>query len=216
VKTKVAGILPVPAILAAAMLASCALTPPSQELPASYDLGPLPRYEHANPMLPATVMLPDVTAPSWLDGQGIAYRLAYDEPARLRTYAQSRWMAPPAALLSQRLRARFAAATQRGVVTGTDGARADYVVRVELEDFCQIFSAPGTSKVAVRARASIVNVGQRTLLAQRVFSFERPAPSPDAPGAVAAFADASEELTGGLLDWASGELRASGAPGRKK
>lgn len=200
-------------ILMIAALASCALTPPSRELPASYDLGPPPRYEHANPELSATVLLPDVTAPFWLDGRGIVYRLAYDEPARLRTYAQSRWEAPPAALLSQRLRGRFVAATRRGVVTGDDGARADYMIRVELEDFSQIFSAPGASRVAVRARASVVNVRQRRLIAQRVFSFERPAPSPDAHGAVAAFADASDALSEGLLEWTGEQLR---SPGPKK
>jgi cholesterol transport system auxiliary component len=216
VKAKSAGVPIGLGILAIAALASCALTPPSRELPASYDLGPPPRYEHAKPELSATVLLPDVTAPSWLDGRGIVYRLAYDDPARLRTYAQSRWEAPPAALLSQRLRGRFVAATQRGVITGDDGARADYMIRVELEDFSQIFSAPGASRVAVRARASMVAVRQRRLVAQRVFSFERPAPSPDARGAVAAFADASDELSQGLLEWASGQLRASGALGRKK
>jgi cholesterol transport system auxiliary component len=208
VKAKPVGTPLVLAIFAAAMLASCALTPPSQELPASYDLGPLPRYERANPALSVTVLLPDVTAPSWLDGQGIVYRLAYDQPTRLRTYAQSRWKAPPAALLSQRLRGRFAAATQRGIVTGDDSARADYMIRMELEVFSQIFSAPGASRVVVRARASVVNVQQRALVAQRVFTFDRPAPSPDAPGAVAAFADASDELTGGVLEWASEQLRA--------
>jgi len=200
----------------AGLLAGCALTSPSQEASASYDLGPLPRYERVNPVLAATVLLPEVTAPSWLEGPGIVYRLAYDEPARLHTYAQSRWKASASALLTQRLRGRFAAATQRGIVTRDDGARADYMLRVELEDFSQIFSTPGTSQVAVRARASVVNLQQRTLIAQRVFSFERPAPSPDARGAVAALADASDELIEGLLEWTSEQLRASGAPGRKK
>lgn len=194
----------------AMVLAGCALMQPPQEASASYDLGPLPRYEHENPGLAATVLLPEVTAPSWLDGQGIVYRLAYDEPARLQTYAQSRWKAPPAALLSQRLRARFAAATDRGIVTSDDGTRADYMLRVELGDFSQSFSAPGTSQVAVRARVTVVNLQQRTLVAQRVFSFERPAPSPDARGAVAALADASDELVERLLEWTSEQLRAQG------
>jgi cholesterol transport system auxiliary component len=192
----------------AGVLSGCALTSPSQEASASYDLGPLPRYERTNPALSATVLLPDVTAPSWLDGQGIVYRLAYHEPARLRTYAQSQWKAPPAALLSQRLRGRFAAATQRGIVTSDDGVRAEFMFRVELEDFSQTFSASGASQVAVRARASVVNLQQRTLVAQRVFSFGRPAPSADARGAVTALADASDELVEALLEWTTEQLRA--------
>jgi cholesterol transport system auxiliary component len=199
----------------AVVLAGCALLPPPPEVPASYDLGPLPRHEPTNPALPAIVLLPDVSAPSWLDGQGIVYRLAYDEPARLQTYAQSRWKAPAPALLSQRLRGRFAAATRSGIVTSDDGARADYMLRVELEDFSQTFSAPGASRVWVRARASLVNLQQRTLVAQRVFSIERAAASPDVRGAVAAFADASDELIEGLLQWTSGQLRGAAAPARK-
>lgn len=196
------------AILTAVMLAGCALSPPSQERPASYDLGPLPSYGSASPLLPVTVLLPQITAPSWLDGQGIVYRLAYDDPARVRTYAQSRWKAPPAALLSQRLRAHFAAATKRGVVTDADGARANYLVRVDLEDFCQIFSAPDTSRVTVRARASVVNVRGHRLIAQRIFSSDRAAPSPDARGAVAAFTEAGDEFIGELLEWTSDQLQA--------
>ncbi|MDH3288476.1 MAG: ABC-type transport auxiliary lipoprotein family protein [Betaproteobacteria bacterium] len=199
----------------ALMLASCALMPPPRDESARYDLGPPPHQERANPALSAIVLLPDVTAPSWLDGKGIVFRLAYEKPARLQTYAQSRWKAPPPALLSERLRGRFAAATQRGIVTSDDGARADYKVRVALEDFSQTFSAPGTSRVVVRARASVVNLQHRTLVAQRVFVFERPAPSPDARGAVAALADASDELIEELLEWTSEQLRAAAGPGRQ-
>jgi cholesterol transport system auxiliary component len=205
---KTAGTALFPAILAAVMVASCALTAPSQEPPASYDLGPLPSHEPASPALPVTVLLPDIVAPSWLDSQGIAYRLAYDEPARVRSYAHSRWKAPPAALLSQRMRARFAAATERGVVTGADGARASYMIRVDLEDFCQTFSAPNASQVTVRARASVVNIRQRKLIAQRVFSVDRTAPSADARGAVTAFAEAGNVLVEELLQWTSGQVRA--------
>lgn len=200
----------------AMMLGGCTLTPPSQQLSARYDLGPLPRYEHASPQLSATLMLPEVTAPSWLDGRGIVYRLAYDEPARLQTYSRSQWKAPPQALLSQRLRARFSAAARNGIVTGDDGARAGYALRVDLEDFSQTFSAPGASGVTVRARASLINSAQRALAAQRVFSVERPAPSPDARGAVTALARASDELIEELLGWTSEQLRHAPAPGQKK
>ncbi len=195
-------------VLAAAMLTGCALTAPSEEPPARYDLGPLPHYKPAPPVLPATVLLPDITAPSWLDVQGIAYRLAYDDPARVRTYAHSRWRASPPALLSQRLRARFSAATRRGVVTGADSARASYMVRVDLEDFSQVFSAPDSSRATVRARASLINVRQHRLIAQRVFLLDRPTPSPDARGAVAALAKAGDALIEELLEWTSEQLQA--------
>jgi cholesterol transport system auxiliary component len=110
-------------------------------------------------------------------------------------------------MLSQRLRGRFAAATQRGVVTGNDGARAEYMLRVDLEEFGQVFTAPDVSRVSVRARASLVDLGPRKLSAQHTFSIERPAPSPDAQGAVTALGVASDELIERLLHWTSEQLR---------
>jgi cholesterol transport system auxiliary component len=196
----------VTALLAAA-LAGCTLAPTPRELSAQYDLGPLPAYQRSNPLLSPVLLVPDVSAPSSLAGQGIVYRLAYDEPARVRTYAQSRWKAPVPVLLSQRLRGRFAAATQRGVVTGDDGARADYMLRLDLEEFSQVFSAPGISRVSIRARASLVNVRAHALAAQRAFSIDRPAASPDAQGAVTALAAASDELIERVVEWTSEQLR---------
>jgi len=194
------------AVIAAA-LAGCALGPQTREQPVSYDLGPPRSHAAANPRIAATLLLPEVSAPAWLDGQGIIYRLSYENAARPQAYAQSRWAAPPAALLTQRLRGLFAAAAVSGIVTGSDGARADYALRVELEDFSQSFHAPNASRVAVRARASLVNLASRTLVAQRVFSVERAAPTPDARGAVTALGAASDDVIEGLLEWASDRLR---------
>ena len=188
------------AVIAAA-LAGCALGPQTREQPVSYDLGPPRSHAAANPRIAATLLLPEVSAPAWLDGQGIIYRLSYENAARPQAYAQSRWAAPPAALLTQRLRGLFAAAAVSGIVTGSDGARADYALRVELEDFSQSFDAPDRSRVTVRARASLVDVAGRALAAQRAFAVERPAPSPDARGAVAALGEASDELIEQLLRW---------------
>ena len=193
-------------VVAAAALVGCTLAPMQRETPAQYDLGPLPVYERAKPSLSRVLLVPDVSAPSLLEGQGIVYRLAYDEPTRVRTYAQSRWKAPAAVLVSQRLRGRFAAATQRGVVTSDDGARAEYMLRVDLEQFGQVFTAPGVSHVSVRVRASLVNLEVHRLTAQRVFSIERPAPSPDAQGAVSALSAASDELIERLVEWTSEQL----------
>jgi cholesterol transport system auxiliary component len=187
-------------ILAVAALAGCALGPQAREQPASYDLGPPRNHAAGGPVIATTLLVPEITAPSWLDGQGIVYRLDYDNAARPQAYALSRWSAPPAALLAHRLRARFAPAV-RGIVTGAHGTRADYALRVELEDFSHAFDAPDRSRVTVRARASLVDVTGRTLIAQRAFAIERPATSPDARGAVAALGEAADELIEQLLAW---------------
>lgn len=63
----------------------------------------------------------------------------------------------------------------------------------------------------VRARASLVNLANRTLIAQRVFTVERPAPSPDARGAVTALSAASDDIVEGLLEWTGDRLKAARA-----
>ena len=153
--------------------------------------------------------LPDVVAPAWLSSNGIAYRLNYDNATRAYVYTLSRWTAPAPALLTQRLRTRFAAAAPNGIVTGADGVRADYILRVELEDFSQSFDAPAASRGVVRARASLVSLGDRTLVAQREFAIEQAAPTPDAAGAVQALSAASEEFVEGLLRWTEERLKAA-------
>jgi len=194
------------AVLAAAALAGCGLAPQQRQTD-TYDLGPPRAYAGAGPAIAATLMLPDVSAPSWLDGHGIVYRLSYENDARPQAYANSRWVAPPAALLTQRLRSRFASGAG-GVVTGADGTRAEYGLRVELEDFSQSFSAAGTSRVVLRARASLVRLADRQLIAQRVFVVERPAPTPDARGAVVALGEASDEAVESLAQWTGGQIKA--------
>jgi cholesterol transport system auxiliary component len=196
------------ALVLGATLGGCAFGPRQQEQPASYDLGPSRALSGSGPVIPATLLLPGVGAPAWLDGRGIVYRLSYENAARPQAYALSRWAAPPAALLTQRLRGRFAAAVASGIVTEADGARAEYVLRVELDDFTQSFTAPGTSRITVRVRASLLDTPTRTLLGQRVFAVERPAPTPDARGAVAAFGEASDDVIENLVAWVSERLGA--------
>ena len=200
-KRKFAGAL---VALAAAVAGGCSLAPQRQQSE-SYDLGPPRVHAGAGPSVAATLLLPDVSAPSWLDGNGIVYRLSYDNNARPQAYANSRWVAPPAALLTQRLRSRLAAAG--GIVTSADGARADYALRVELEDFSQAFSDANASRVVLRARASLVRLADRTLVAQRVFSVDGPAPTPDARGAVAALGEASDRVIENLVEWTGGQIK---------
>jgi cholesterol transport system auxiliary component len=194
--------------LATVALAACAL---GVQKPAadSYDLGPPADRPAAAAATRPVLMVPDVVSPAWLDGQGIVYRLAYENDARPQAYANSRWVAPPAALLTQRLRSRFAASA--GVVSGVDGTRADYALRVDLEDFSQSFTSANASNVALRARASLVRLPDRVLVAQRAFVVERPAPTPDARGAVTALGTASGEVIESLAEWVGQQVKASGA-----
>ena len=195
------------AFAAAALLTltACAFERPESFVPASYDLGPPPAYTRSNPPIAGTVLIPPVRAPAWLDDTGIVYRLLYEDPAGTRVYAMSRWAAEPAALLTDRVRARLTAASG-GIVEPGFSARSDYSLRVELEDFSQYFKAPAQSEVRLRARATLLDTDERKLLAQRVFDLNRAA-EPNAPGAVKALAEAADAFAEDLVKWTAESAR---------
>jgi cholesterol transport system auxiliary component len=163
-------------------------------------------------------MVPVLSSPESLDSTGIVYRLLYAGATRPQTYGRSRWSAPPALLIGERVRNRFAHATS-GVLAVDDSARADYTLKIELEDFSQAFDAAGRSRVVLRARATLASPAARTLLAQRSFSLEGPAGN-DAESAVKALAELTDTFAAGVVDWTLQTARAqpasaAAAPRRK-
>ena len=193
------------ALLLAVMLASCAFEPPVSAIPVEYDFGPPPAHVKGNPAIPGIVLVTPVRAAAWLDTDGIVYRLLYEDAGKPQSYSMSRWAAEPASLIAERLRGRLAAVTQ-GVVSPAFGARSDYTLRIELEDFSQQFRAPGQSVVVLRARASLLSSEGRALLAQRAFEVERPA-QPNAPGAVKALTEATHAFLDEIVKWTAENAR---------
>jgi cholesterol transport system auxiliary component len=192
-------------LLSLALLAGCAMAPQSRDGIASYDFG-LPRSDkEANPRLQHDLVVAALTAPAWMDNAGIYYRLAYRDATRPQAYAQSRWVMPPAALLGQRLRASIARANTAAVFTPADGARADYTLRLELEEFSQVFDAADKSRAVVRLRASLIR--NRGVVAQQSFSIERAAATPNAEGGVQALIAASDEAGNSLIDWLAANMK---------
>lgn len=177
---------------------ACSFAPPATTV-TQYDLGPPPAA--ASPM-PAMLRIADVEAPSSLDGTSMLYRLQYSDPYRPAAYRDSRWSAPPATLLGQRL--RQAAAQGEGAAPAAAGGAAR-LVRVELDRFEQVFSAPAASRVVVQVRARVIDTATRTRAApERSFVVEREAPSADAAGAARAMAAAVDDVTRQVLSWAGG------------
>ena len=189
------------AAASAALLASCAFQSPASAVAASYDLGPPPAYPKANPVINATLLIPPVKAPAWLDEAEIMYRLLYDERSQPRAYSRSRWAADPASLVTDRVRSRFAAAAE-GVVAPGYGATSDLTLRIEIDDFSQRFDAPQQSRATLLARASLLSTRDRKLLAQREFNIERPS-LPNAQGAVQALSEATNAFVEDLVAWTS-------------
>jgi len=183
--------------------AGCSLAPAPGPVIANYDFG-LPPEGRTTPVLRQPLLVHNVNAPGWLDSPLIYYRLTYQDVTRPQAYADSRWVSSPAELFTNRLRARLAASAG-GIIRPGDDARAKYALRVDLEEFIQVFDAPGKSRALVRLRASVM--GNRSLIAQRDFSVERPAKTPDAEGGVRALIGASDEAVDQLIDWMVGALK---------
>jgi cholesterol transport system auxiliary component len=174
---------------------------------ALYDFGSL---QQGNPTTEAriahVIVVQDPIAPSWLDSLDIHYRLGYDDPARLRRYASSRWALSPVQLVGTLLRARLGEATERGAVVRDYGLDSDYWVRVELEEFNQVFDTEQTGRARVRLRLALNERRGRRLLAQRTFDAEAACPSPNAQGAVAGLRVASERVVADVVDWIAKEV----------
>lgn len=159
-----------------------------------------------NRRLKASLLVAEAAAPAWLDNTAIHYRLAYHDLAQSYAYASNRWAASPAILLTQRIRSRLAGISDEGVVSAADGARTDYTLRLELEEFTQVFDTIDQSRAVIKLRASLIRTGSRSLLSQHSFDIEHVAPTPNAAGAVRALTEASDELIGDLIVWLTEEL----------
>jgi cholesterol transport system auxiliary component len=191
-------------LLSLALLAGCAI-PQARDGMASYDFGLLRPDKEANPRLRHDLVVAAVSAPAWMDNSGIYYRLAYQDATRPQAYAQSRWVMPPAALLGQRLRARIAQASKSAVFAPADGVRADYTLRLELEEFSQVFDAADKSRAVVRLRASLIR--NRGIVVQQGFGVERASATPNAEGGVQALIAASDEAGNSLIDWLAANMK---------
>ena len=143
-----------------------------------------------------------------LENQAVLYRLGYVDDQQLRPYSQARWSMPPAQLLRQRMRERLS--QQRVVLTAREGVALNRsqnntlpLLRLELEEFSQLFSAPDTSVGLIRLHATLVDItpsGER-LVAQRNLSVQRPATSADAAGGVRALTLATDAAIDEVDQW---------------
>jgi cholesterol transport system auxiliary component len=185
-------------LLVATLLTACAMPQPSPA-PQQYDFGPALVAEASAVSSTRPALALRVQASTALEGAAIRYRLAYAEAQQLHVYAQSRWAMPPAELVQQRLRAglsgRFA------VVQPGEGAQR--LMRVELDEFSQVFDAPIQSSGRLHMRVTVLqqSPGGALLLGQHEIALSRPAASADAIGGVHALRDATDAAAQELLQW---------------
>jgi cholesterol transport system auxiliary component len=200
------------ALAMALVLSGCSALPDKPVRPTLYDFGPgsvtlEPATRQAS--LPALALDDITTSGGALDNTALLYRLAYTEVQALRPYAQARWSTPPAQLVRQRLREQLS--LRRPVFNARDGvainrsgvALLPLRLRLELEEFSQLFTAPDASVGVIRLRATLVEVtpaGEK-FIGQRSVVVQRPAPTADAPGGVRALTAATDAAIEELDQW---------------
>jgi cholesterol transport system auxiliary component len=159
-------------------------------------------------------MVSAVQAATSLDSTSVWYRLAYSDVQQLRPYAQARWSMPPAELLRQRLREQLG--QHRAVLNPLEGVAVvggAMSLRVELDEFSQLFESASKSTALLRLRATLGRTpasgiggvggasGAETLLAQRSFVVQIPCATADAAGGIKALAQAANTVAQELEQW---------------
>ncbi|NMM77892.1 hypothetical protein B2J88_49985 [Rhodococcus sp. SRB_17] len=195
-------------------LAGCSALPTPPARPMLYDFGPGAAAPAAAPAgqrapLPA-LALAEVEGVGANEGNtAVVYRLAYADARQLRPYQLARWSQPPAQLVQQALRSELGqrravlrAGDALAIVPGADGRLPD-VLRVEIEEFSQVFTSPGASAAVVRLRATLTgsSVLGESLLGQRLFTVQHPATSADAAGGTRALAEAAAQAAQDIAQW---------------
>ena len=196
--------------VSALAVSGCAL-PDKPVRAVMYDFGPgqlstSPATRQAP--LPPLAIDEVTTSGGALDNLSVLYRLGYADAQQLRPYAQARWSMPAAQLVRQRLRETLGqrravfSAGESAALMRTNGA-LPRILRVDLEEFSQIFDSPGSSAGVVRLRVTLLDStpeGDR-LLGQRLVVVQRPAASPDAAGGVRALAQAADAAAQEIEAW---------------
>ena len=185
-------------VVAIAGLSACA-TPQPPAPKAVYDFGAVLSVPVATTRQ-ITIALPEIEAGAGLDSAALLYRLQYADSQQLRPYAQARWSVPPAQLVRARLRD---ALVEQMNVLSTEGI-TPWVLRVELDEFSQLFASPESSQGLVRLRVSLLRddklVQQTSILARAN------APSQDAAGGVRALTAATDDAVRQIAVWLVAQL----------
>ena len=178
-------------LLLVAMLGACTGLPKVAPSYAVHDFG------GPDPVAARSLGFPlrnvEVVAAPWLASTAMQYRLAYAQATRRQAYVESRWAAQPAQLVEL--------AVKRAIRTGEAGAGGACRLRLELDEFAQVFDSEAVSRGVVEVRAVLLAPRTDQLVASRSFSLVQPAPSADALGGVSALRGGVQQLGSELFGW---------------
>ncbi len=141
------------------------------------------------------VFIADVRAAEWLNTTDMLYRLEYRNPRVLMPYSASRWAGAPAAMLTIRLRQSV------GNAMSARGRQVKCSLTLFLSEFSHVFVSAQDSRAVMQIRATLTDAATTERGLVREFRIERPAPTPNAAGEAAAFADIAALLADELNAW---------------
>lgn len=174
-------------------LAGCASLFPSRglDLTVRHDFGPSPVY---HPRAAAPVQL-RVRAMPWLTGTGIDYRRPYQHPTAVYTYADNRWLAPPAVLLAARLRAAL------GPAPAVTAGPPLYRLVVTIRSFSQDFQTAAAAQAHLQITAGFYDAITNQRLAVKNLNLRERCP-PNVHGAVEGLGHLARRASHLLAHWA--------------
>jgi cholesterol transport system auxiliary component len=176
-----------PAVIMVIAITGCSISPPKQ--PAVHDFGCAIPTSAAGSKLTAKPII-NIEAPKWLWDNRIRYRLLYLSPTNVRFYTLDRWIAPPPELFEQQLISSV--------------KTLNYPLNIQLLNFEQQFDAPDRARVIIRFFVSAYPSGNKQKGGTQEFLMEGPTKTPDAAGAVSAFADLTRQAADRIQDWLKG------------
>lgn len=165
-----------------------------------YDFG-LATASVNEPQPASQFLIEDISAPESFNNNRIRYRLNYENAARVYSYTESRWLAPPAELLTHRLRI---------LVNATSGPQ-NCTLKMQLAAFDHVFDSQTASKGVAIILAELVNTKtHKPVMSRRIEEFVA-AQSQDAKGGVAALKNAGDKALINTLAWGKSAAEASAA-----
>ena len=183
----------------AAMLTGCLGGGKPKPSPAIYDLG-LNSASDKTSELASRLPLDEISANQSLSSNRMRYRLAYQNPAQVFTYTESRWLSSPAELLSHKLRALSGA---------TAPPQQNCTLQLKLEAFDHVFESKTASHGVVQISAALLANKTHQVILRKQIEQSVAANSQDAQGGVAALNMASTQALTQAVQWGNEAAEAS-------
>lgn len=182
-------------LISVGLLSGCSVLPAQAPQPQLHDFGPLPASAAG---ASGKIRVDRVIAPAWIDDGAIQYRLVYKDPTSLQSYADHRWVAPPADMLKPRLQSLL-----QGAAASDEVSRPMYALDVELMEFEQDFPSAQQAEVRLVLEASLRDAADGRLVAQKQFTLTSPS-TPDVHGAIADLSKLAEQAAEQVVSWCDG------------